>query len=58
MRSSLLASVDVIEFQTAEAYSNLDLTNVRFSVYKHSREEKQKVMERIIPKSFILAENM
>jgi hypothetical protein len=28
MRSSLLASVDVIEFQTTEAYSNLDLTNV------------------------------
>jgi hypothetical protein len=39
MRSSLLASVDVIEFQTTEAYSNLDLTEVKYSTYKHSREE-------------------
>jgi hypothetical protein len=29
MRSSFLVSVDVIEFQTTEAYSNLDLTNVK-----------------------------
>jgi hypothetical protein len=28
MRSSLFASVDVIEFQTMDAYSSLDLTNV------------------------------
>jgi hypothetical protein len=27
MRSSLFASVDVMEFQTTEAYSTLDLTN-------------------------------
>jgi hypothetical protein len=45
MRSSLLASVDVIEFQTTEAYSNLDLTNVKYSTYKQSREENLKVME-------------
>jgi hypothetical protein len=38
MRSSLLASVDVTEFQTTEAYSSLDLTKVRYSVYKHSRD--------------------
>jgi hypothetical protein len=47
MRSSLLASVDVIEFQTTEAYSNLDLTNVKYSTYKQSREDNLKVMERI-----------
>jgi hypothetical protein len=31
MRSSLLASVDVMEFQTTEAYSNLDLTKVKYN---------------------------
>jgi hypothetical protein len=30
MRSSLLASVEVMEFQTAQAYSNLDLTKVKY----------------------------
>jgi hypothetical protein len=28
MLSGLLSSVDMIEFRTTEAYSNLDLTNV------------------------------
>jgi hypothetical protein len=42
MRSSLLASV---EFQTTETYSNLDLTKVKYSTYKHSREENLKVVE-------------
>jgi hypothetical protein len=37
--SSLLASVDVIEFQTAEAYSVLDVTNVKYIIHKQSREE-------------------
>jgi hypothetical protein len=37
MRSSLLASVDVTEFQT-EAHSNLDLTDGKYSIYKQSRE--------------------
>jgi hypothetical protein len=36
MRSSLLASVDVIEFHTTEAYSNLDRTKVKYNTYKHS----------------------
>jgi hypothetical protein len=40
MRSSLLASVDVIEFHTTEAYSNPDLTKVKYKTYEHSREEK------------------
>jgi hypothetical protein len=43
MRSRFLASVDVIEFQTTEAYSNLDLTNVKYSTYKQSKEENLKV---------------
>jgi hypothetical protein len=40
MRSSLLASVDVREFHTTEAYSNLGLTKVKYKKYKLSREEK------------------
>jgi hypothetical protein len=58
MRSSFLASVDVIEFQTTEAYSNLDLTNVKYSTCKQSREEDLKVVERIRPNSFMHSENM
>jgi hypothetical protein len=57
MRSSLLASVDTIEFQTTEAYSNLDLTKIKYSTYKHYRERNLKVMERIRPKSFMHSEN-
>jgi hypothetical protein len=56
--SSLLASVDVTEFQNAEIYSNLDLTNVKYSTYEHYREENLKVMERIRPKSFMNSKNM
>jgi hypothetical protein len=33
-------SVDVIEFHTTEAYSNLGLTKVKYKTYKHSKEEK------------------
>jgi hypothetical protein len=40
MRSSLFASVDVIEFQTTDAYSSLDLTNAIYNVSIHSRDEK------------------
>jgi hypothetical protein len=40
MHASLLASVDVIELYTTEAYYNLDLTKVKYKTYKHSREEK------------------
>jgi hypothetical protein len=49
MYSSMLTSVDVIEFRTTEAYSNLGLTNVKYSTYKQSRGEKLKVIERIRP---------
>jgi hypothetical protein len=51
-------SVDVIEFQATEEYSNLDLTSVWYSTYKESREENLKVIERIRPSSFIHSENI
>jgi hypothetical protein len=49
MRSSLLASVDVIEFQTTDAYANLDLTNTMYNLSIHSTDEKLKVMLRTGP---------
>jgi hypothetical protein len=39
----LLASADVIEFQTAEAYSSLDITNVKY-MHIHSRYVKVKIV--------------
>jgi hypothetical protein len=48
MRSSLLASVDVIEFQKTDAYSSLDLTNVVYNLSIHSTDEKLKVIIIII----------
>jgi hypothetical protein len=42
MRSSLLASVDIIDFQTTDAYSILDLTNAMYNLSKHSKDEKLK----------------
>jgi hypothetical protein len=43
---------------TTEAYSNLDLTNIKHNTYKQSREENLKVMERIRPNSFMHSEKM
>jgi hypothetical protein len=57
MRSRLMASVEVIKFQTNEAYSNLDLTDVKYSIYEHSGEETVQVVERIRPNSFKHSEN-
>jgi hypothetical protein len=48
----------MIEFQTAEAYSNLDLTDVKYGTYKQSREENLKVMKQIRPNRFMHSENM
>jgi hypothetical protein len=42
MRSSLLASVEVMEFHATEAYSNLGLTNVQYSIKRLFREENEK----------------
>jgi hypothetical protein len=36
--------VDVIEFQTAEAYSSLYLNNVKYNMYVHSGEVRVNVM--------------
>jgi len=40
MRSSLLASVNILEFQTAEAYSNLGL---RYNIISINNEDYKKV---------------
>jgi hypothetical protein len=40
MDSSFLASVDVTEFETREAYSSLDLTTVKY--YTSSQRIKRK----------------
>jgi hypothetical protein len=49
--------VDVMEFETTEAYSSLDLTKVQCSTCNHSREEYllaiERVMERVRPKSLV-----
>jgi hypothetical protein len=49
--------VDVTEFQTTEAYSNLDLSIIKYGTYKNSREDIVWVIERIKPKIFIISEN-
>jgi hypothetical protein len=57
MRSSLLESVLVTEFQTTEAYSNFDLTKAKYSVNKLSMVEKEKVIVRINPNNLKACEN-
>jgi hypothetical protein len=49
MHSNLLASVDITEFETAEAYSSIDLTRVKYIMYIHSLDEKVKVTLRTRP---------
>jgi hypothetical protein len=49
MRSSLLASADAMDIQTAEAYSSLDITDIKFNMYLHSRDEKVKGTMRTRP---------
>jgi hypothetical protein len=53
MRSSLLASVAIIEFKTTEAYSSLDLISVKYSIYKEPREEKGNVIFRTRPRNLM-----
>jgi len=43
MLDSWFASVVVILFQTGEAYSNLDLTNVKYNYNKLPIAEKEKI---------------
>ena len=53
MRSSFLASVEVIELHTMDAYSNLGITSEKYKVNKLSRVEYEKVILRMRPKSLI-----
>jgi hypothetical protein len=54
MRSILLASVAVMDFHATEAYSNVDLTNVQYSIKRLCREEKEKVTDLINPSNLIV----
>lgn len=51
--SSLLASTEVTESQIAEAYATVDLTNIKYNTYIHSREEKMEVILLTGPKNWI-----
>jgi hypothetical protein len=44
----LLASVDVMEFQTTDAYSSLDRTSAMYSLSIDSIEEKLKIIVVVI----------
>lgn len=57
MLSSLMALVDMIEIQNTEAYSILDLTNIKYSIYKQSRDENLKIVEPIKPNNLMHSEN-
>jgi hypothetical protein len=56
MRSSLLVLVIVTEFQTAEAYSNLDLSRAKYSISRLSMAEKKNVILGINCRNFIAYE--
>jgi hypothetical protein len=56
MRSSLLESVLVIEFQTTEAYCSFDLTIALYSIRRLSRVEKENVIVRINANNYIVHE--
>jgi hypothetical protein len=58
MHSSLLASVDIIEFQTADGFSLIDLTKAINNLCLHSRDEKVNVMLRSRRNSLITWEKM
>jgi hypothetical protein len=53
MRSSVLESVTVTEFQAKEAYSSLELTKAKYSISRPSVVEKENVSVRINHNSFI-----
>jgi hypothetical protein len=54
MRSSLLASVEIMEFHATEAYSNLGITNVQYRIRRLCREEKKEVTDLINPSNLIV----
>jgi hypothetical protein len=45
--SRLLASIEAIDFQTAEEYSGVDLTGLKYYIYRYSKDEKECVTLRI-----------
>jgi hypothetical protein len=54
MRSSLLESVFVIEFETIDAYFNFDLTIAIYSIRRLSRGEKENMIVPINNNNFIV----
>jgi hypothetical protein len=54
MRSSLLASVEVMEFHATQTYSNLGLTDVQYIIKRLCRDEKEKVTHGINPSNLIV----
>jgi len=51
MRSRLQASEEVAEFYTAQAYCNVGLTRVEYSIRRLYSDEKEKFKVRINPNS-------
>jgi hypothetical protein len=57
LRSSLLESVSVTEFQASEAYSSADLTKAKYSISTLPTVEEKIVGVEIKPNNSILCEN-
>jgi len=53
MRTDLLASVTAMEFHATEAYCNLYLTNVQYSIRRLFREENKNDTARINHKNLL-----
>jgi hypothetical protein len=58
MRSSLLASVEVSVFHATEAYSSLELSNIKYNTKRLSKDEKEDVIARIRPNKLSDCENI
>jgi hypothetical protein len=52
LRTSLLKSVIVTEFQVTEAYSSLDRTKAKYSISRLFMVERENVILRISPSNF------
>jgi hypothetical protein len=52
MRSSLLESAIITEFQATEAYSSSELMKAKYSISRLSKVEKENVIVRISPSNF------
>jgi hypothetical protein len=58
MRSSLLASLCVIELQTTEAYSSFDLINVKYNTHKELGKRREKLQSEQDPATRLDIEKM